>query len=114
MDTPAGTVTKPDERKDEVPTTANGAAERKSNVTGESKAPADGTNDRDKPEGSYSKPLGSYPSTRIDVLVVGTGLAGLTAAIECTRKGHNVRVLERNATINTAGDMYFMGLSATK
>ena len=61
-----------------------------------------------------SKPLGSYPSSGIDVLIVGTGLAGLTAAIECTRKGHKVQVLERNATINTAGDMYFMGLSATK
>ncbi|ORY68554.1 uncharacterized protein BCR38DRAFT_386193 [Pseudomassariella vexata] len=69
-------------------------------------------------EGSYPKPVGSYPPTNIDVLIVGTGLAGLTAAIECVRKGHNVRVLERNATINTAGkclgDMYFMGLSATK
>jgi 2-polyprenyl-6-methoxyphenol hydroxylase-like FAD-dependent oxidoreductase len=79
---------------------------------------------------SDSKPLGSYPPTGIDVLVVGTGLAGLTAAIECVRKGHKVKVLERNATINTAGnylsccilgkqlthtgDMYFMGLSATR
>lgn len=51
-----------------------------------------------------SKPLGSYPNSGIDVLIIGTGLAGLTAAIECTRKGHNVRVLERNATINTAGE----------
>jgi len=61
-----------------------------------------------------TKPLGSYPKSGIDVLVVGTGLAGLTAALECIRKGHNVKVLERNATINTAGDMYFMGLSATR
>ncbi|CAG5149296.1 uncharacterized protein ALTATR162_LOCUS2335 [Alternaria atra] len=61
-----------------------------------------------------SKPVGSYPNTGIDVLIVGTGLAGLVAALECTRKGHNVRVLERNADINTAGDMYFMGLSATR
>ncbi|KAK7940893.1 uncharacterized protein PG986_013280 [Apiospora aurea] len=61
-----------------------------------------------------SRPVGSYPPSGIDVLIVGTGLAGLTASIECVRKGHNVRVLERNATINTAGDMYFMGLSATK
>ncbi|CAN9269382.1 unnamed protein product [Alternaria alternata] len=61
-----------------------------------------------------SKPIGSYPNTGIDVLIVGTGLAGLVAALECTRKGHNVRVLERNADINTAGDMYFMGLSATR
>ena len=54
-------------------------------------------------EGEEPKPVGSYPATGIDVLVVGTGLAGLTAAIECVRKGHNVRVLERNASINTAG-----------
>jgi NADPH-dependent 2,4-dienoyl-CoA reductase/sulfur reductase-like enzyme len=50
-----------------------------------------------------SKPLGSYPPSGIDVLIVGTGLAGLTASIECVRKGHNVKVLERNASINTAG-----------
>jgi 2-polyprenyl-6-methoxyphenol hydroxylase-like FAD-dependent oxidoreductase len=51
-----------------------------------------------------SKPVGSYEPTGIDVLIVGTGLAGLVAALECTRKGHNVRVLERNADINTAGE----------
>lgn len=50
-----------------------------------------------------SRPVGSYPATGIDVLIVGTGFAGLTAAIECTRKGHNVQILERNATTNTAG-----------
>jgi heterodisulfide reductase subunit A-like polyferredoxin len=52
-----------------------------------------------------NKPLGSYPKTGIDVLIVGTGLAGLTAAIECARKGHNVHILERNATVNTAGEL---------
>ncbi|RYO80459.1 hypothetical protein DL764_009899 [Monosporascus ibericus] len=61
-----------------------------------------------------SKPVGSYPPTGIDVLIVGTGLAGLTASLEFTRKGHKVRVLEKNDGINTAGDMYFMGHSATK
>lgn len=61
-----------------------------------------------------SKPVGSYEPTNISVLVVGTGLAGLVASIECIRKGHSVRVLERNSSINTAGDMYFMGLSATR
>ncbi len=49
------------------------------------------------------KPVGSYPPTGIDVLIVGTGLAGLTASIECIRKGHNVRMLERMDDINTAG-----------
>lgn len=47
----------------------------------------------------------SYPKSGIDVIVVGTGLAGLTAALECHRKGMNVRVLERNDTINTAGEL---------
>lgn len=56
-------------------------------------------------EGLEPKPVGSYPKTGIDVLIVGTGLAGLTAAIECVRKGHNVQVLERNSNINTAGEM---------
>jgi NADPH-dependent 2,4-dienoyl-CoA reductase/sulfur reductase-like enzyme len=44
-----------------------------------------------------------YPKCGVDVLVVGTGLAGLTAALECHRKGMNVRVFEKNDTINTAG-----------
>lgn len=53
-----------------------------------------------------SKPVGSHDPTGIDVLIVGTGLAGLVAALECVRKGHNVRVLERNASINTAGRQF--------
>jgi NADPH-dependent 2,4-dienoyl-CoA reductase/sulfur reductase-like enzyme len=57
-----------------------------------------------------TKPLGSYEKTGIDVLIVGTGLAGLVAALECTRKGHNVRVLERNADINTAGKQFAMSI----
>ena len=47
--------------------------------------------------------MGTFPPSGMDVLVVGTGLAGLTAAIECIRKGHNVRVLERASAINTLG-----------
>ncbi|CAN9252061.1 unnamed protein product [Alternaria sp. RS040] len=34
--------------------------------------------------------------TGVDVLVVGGGIGGLTCAIEAYRKGHNVRILERN------------------
>ena len=56
------------------------------------------------------KPVGSYPPSGIDVLVVGTGLAGLTASLECVRKGHNVKVLERNATINTAGNLFSLSI----
>jgi len=36
------------------------------------------------------------PRTGIDILVVGGGIGGLTFAIEAHRKGHDVRVLERN------------------
>ena len=50
-----------------------------------------------------SKPVGSYQNSGIDVLIVGTGLGGLTAALECTRKAHKVRLLERFDDINTAG-----------
>ena len=49
-------------------------------------------------------PVGSYAKSGMDVLIVGTGFSGLTAAIECTRKGHDVRLLERNPTIDTAGE----------
>ncbi|KAI0011846.1 hypothetical protein F4779DRAFT_635930 [Xylariaceae sp. FL0662B] len=59
-------------------------------------------------------PVGSYPKTGIDVLIVGAGLAGLSAAIESVRKGHNVRILERASDINTSGDMFFIGHSAVK
>ena len=48
-------------------------------------------------------PVGTYPSTGIDVLIVGTGFGGLTAALEFTRKGHNVRVLERNNEPDISG-----------
>ncbi|KAK5675806.1 hypothetical protein LTS10_011537 [Elasticomyces elasticus] len=64
--------------------------------------------------GSRPQLLGAFAPSGIDVLIVGTGFAGLTAALECTRKGHNVRILERNSTTDLAGDMYFMGLSATR
>lgn len=43
------------------------------------------------------------PPSGIDLLVVGAGLGGLSAAIECHRKGHNVRVLERRADFSTFG-----------
>jgi len=49
----------------------------------------------------------TYPPQNLDVLIVGTGLAGLTAALECNRKGMNVRIMERNSTINTAGTKQF-------
>jgi len=49
------------------------------------------------------KMVGFYEKSGIDIIIVGTGFAGLTAALECTRKGHNVRLLERHSTTNMAG-----------
>jgi len=123
MNTPLDIAIKPDERKDansahtvgeanglqvNGSTGGNTNAATNGQTNGDSKANTDGaangqTNGDSKAEGTYPKPLGSYPPTGIDVLIIGTGLAGLTCAIECTRKGHTVRVLERNSTINTAG-----------
>lgn len=37
------------------------------------------------------------PETGIDVLIIGAGMGGLMAALECWRKGNNiVGILERN------------------
>lgn len=59
-------------------------------------------------------PVGTYPPTGIDAIIVGTGFGGLTAALEFVRKGHTVRILERHDGPDVSGDMYFMGLSATR
>lgn len=42
-------------------------------------------------------------STGIKVIVVGLGLGGLTAAIECHRKGHSVIALEKNSDLKRMG-----------
>ncbi|KAK0452012.1 uncharacterized protein EV420DRAFT_1630458 [Desarmillaria tabescens] len=52
------------------------------------------------------------PLSGIDILIVGGGLAGLTAAIECYRKGHNVRVVERRPGLDPFGDLVAIQPSA--
>ncbi|CAI7586740.1 unnamed protein product [Penicillium glandicola] len=54
------------------------------------------------------------PSTNISILIVGAGLAGLAAAIECYRKGHNVRIVERNPKFEELGDFIAIGPSALR
>lgn len=44
-----------------------------------------------------------YPSSGIDILVVGAGLGGLTFAIETHRKGHDVRIIDRRPHFNDYG-----------
>ncbi|CAH0055641.1 unnamed protein product [Clonostachys solani] len=45
-----------------------------------------------------------YPTSGLDVLVVGGGIGGLMTALECWRKGHNVTVLEKSPHAATIGD----------
>lgn len=47
--------------------------------------------------------------TGIKVIIVGAGFAGLTAAIECHRKGHDVIVLEKVADLKPLGDIISFG-----
>ncbi|KAE8828309.1 hypothetical protein PTNB85_07496 [Pyrenophora teres f. teres] len=42
--------------------------------------------------------LTTHPPTGIRVIIVGAGFAGLSAAIECSRKGHTVMLLDKAAS----------------
>ena len=52
------------------------------------------------------------PDTGIKVLIVGAGFAGLTAAIECYRKGHTPIVLESFPELKILGDIISFGPNA--
>ncbi|OJJ38125.1 hypothetical protein ASPWEDRAFT_56962 [Aspergillus wentii DTO 134E9] len=53
-----------------------------------------------------------YPSSGLDVLIVGGGLGGLTFAIEAHRKGHNVRILEKRPEFTGYGDVLLIECNA--
>jgi 2-polyprenyl-6-methoxyphenol hydroxylase-like FAD-dependent oxidoreductase len=55
--------------------------------------------------GQGSGPDGiAYPgSSGINVIVIGLGYAGATAAIECARKGHKVAIYEQTPGVSTLG-----------
>jgi NADPH-dependent 2,4-dienoyl-CoA reductase/sulfur reductase-like enzyme len=55
------------------------------------------------PATSAAQDVKIHPSTGISVLVVGAGVGGLVVALECYRKGHDVRVIERASGPVTAG-----------
>ncbi|PIA98391.1 hypothetical protein CB0940_06082 [Cercospora beticola] len=52
--------------------------------------------------------------TGINVLVVGAGVGGLATALECVRKGHSVRVVERSQSASAGGDMFTIGANALR
>jgi hypothetical protein len=47
----------------------------------------------------------SSSSGPVKVIIVGAGFAGLTAAIECHRKGHSVTVFEKIKDMKPLGDI---------
>ncbi|KAK0670213.1 putative zeaxanthin epoxidase [Cercophora samala] len=47
--------------------------------------------------------------TGINVIIVGAGFGGLTAAIECHRQGHNVSIYENFPALKTLGDIISFG-----
>lgn len=53
----------------------------------------------------FNKPteIPRHPLTGINVLIVGAGPAGLYTALECWRKGHSPRVIERAPSPSSAG-----------
>lgn len=54
-----------------------------------------------------------HPDTGIDILIVGAGIGGLTTALECWRKGHNVvGILDRQEGPIYSGDILVMQPSA--
>lgn len=52
------------------------------------------------------------PSSGIRVIIVGAGFAGLTAAIECVRKGHTALVLDSVKEMKQLGDIISFGANA--
>lgn len=52
-----------------------------------------------------ASPIAQYPKTGIRVIIVGAGFGGLTAAIECTLKGHTAIIVEKTPTFEQLGDI---------
>ncbi|KAF4629075.1 hypothetical protein G7Y89_g9071 [Cudoniella acicularis] len=56
----------------------------------------------------------SYPPSGISILIVGAGIGGIMTALECYRKGHTVRIIERSSGPVDTGDFFTVGPSALK
>lgn len=54
------------------------------------------------------------PPSGIKIIIVGAGFGGLTAAIECHRKGHDVTVFEKVAELKPLGDIISFGQNSSR
>ena len=61
-----------------------------------------------------STPFPRNPPTGIKVIIVGAGFAGLTAAIECDRKGHSVVLFEKSPVLEPLGDIISFGQNSSR
>jgi 2-polyprenyl-6-methoxyphenol hydroxylase-like FAD-dependent oxidoreductase len=59
-------------------------------------------------------PIPRLPPSGITVLIIGAGFAGLTAAIECDRKGHTVLLLEKSPALHPPGDIISFGQNSSR
>jgi 2-polyprenyl-6-methoxyphenol hydroxylase-like FAD-dependent oxidoreductase len=50
----------------------------------------------------------------ISVLVSGAGVGGLMTALECWRRGFDVRIIERTKGVVTTGDSFTIGYTAVQ
>ncbi|KAH8879261.1 putative monooxygenase [Thozetella sp. PMI_491] len=72
------------------------------------------TTTAEKPSEAPSSDTQRYPPSGIAVLVVGAGPGGLFAALECWRKGHEVRIIERQTRQSIEGDFMTVGPSVIR
>ena len=61
-----------------------------------------------------ASPIASYPKTNLKVVVVGGGFGGLSCAVECHLKGHDVVVLEKAPKWGQFGDVISISKSPTR
>lgn len=55
----------------------------------------------------------SIETQKLNIIVIGAGIAGLTAALGLHQKKHNVTIFERNSDVQTLGGPINMSPSAT-
>ncbi|KAK9796563.1 putative FAD-binding domain-containing protein [Seiridium cardinale] len=58
--------------------------------------------------------MARQPSTGIKAIIIGAGFAGLGAAIECVRQGHEVEVFEQARDFTALGDLIVLTPNGTR